>query len=134
MTLFNARVGFWMGKDAAADPAFAYEDLGNALRKVRIDFKIPITFDETRMRLRHERKNRCAIARINYSAVDGPCEARASDDRRDLPWAERWLVGRVLPACRECVSRAPGGGRRLAAHATVVSRGERNCDLIRETH
>ena len=54
MTLFNARVGFWMGKDAAADPAFAYEDLGNALRKVRIDFKIPITFDETRMRLLHE--------------------------------------------------------------------------------
>ena len=57
MTLFNARVGFWMGKDAEADPAFAYEDLGNALRKVRIDFKIPITFDETRMRLLHERKN-----------------------------------------------------------------------------
>jgi hypothetical protein len=31
--------------DAGADPAFTLEDLGNAVRKIQIDFGIPITFD-----------------------------------------------------------------------------------------
>ena len=30
--------------DAGADPTFTYEDLGNAVRKIRVDLGIPIDF------------------------------------------------------------------------------------------
>ncbi len=32
--------------DSGCDPAFTYEDLGNALRKVRIDLKVPVEFED----------------------------------------------------------------------------------------
>jgi hypothetical protein len=56
--------------DGGCDPEFTYEDLGNALRKVRIDLGIPIEFDEPSMALLQARKQRAARARIRYSAVD----------------------------------------------------------------
>jgi len=56
--------------DAGCDSAFSYEDLGNALRKVRIDLKVPIEFEDQDTRPLRERKRRCAIAKIRYSAVD----------------------------------------------------------------
>ncbi len=67
--------------DAAADPAYKYEDLANAIRKIRIDLGIPIEFDPPSLPMsptgwptekfsgRH-----CAIATINYHAVDGDVE------------------------------------------------------------
>jgi Patatin-like phospholipase len=51
--------------DGAADGDFEFNDLGNALRKVRIDTKIDIQFDESWDRLR-ERKDRWAVGRICY--------------------------------------------------------------------
>jgi hypothetical protein len=60
--------------DSGCDADFTYGDLGNALRKIRIDLKIPITFgEESNIPLRN-RKKRCSTARIHYSAVDGDCE------------------------------------------------------------
>lgn len=60
--------------DSGCDQRFTYEDLGNALRKIRIDLKIPIIFsDESMARLR-AKQQRFAVGRIVYSAVDGPCE------------------------------------------------------------
>ncbi len=56
--------------DAGCDPAFTYEDLGNALRKVRIDLKVPVEFEDQYIHPMREKKRRCAIARIRYSAVD----------------------------------------------------------------
>lgn len=60
--------------DSGADPDFTYEDLGGALRKIRIDMNIPIQFDEVLAAPLRAGKKRCAVARINYSAVDGDCE------------------------------------------------------------
>ncbi|MBZ5633278.1 MAG: patatin-like phospholipase family protein [Acidobacteriia bacterium] len=65
--------------DAGCDPDYTYEDLANAVRKIRIDLGIPIDFDDPHMPMsadkmptaRHSGKH-CAIARIRYSAVDGP--------------------------------------------------------------
>ena len=34
--------------DGGCDPDFHYDDLGNALRKIRIDLRIPIDFDDAR--------------------------------------------------------------------------------------
>ena len=56
--------------DAGCDPAFTYEDLGNALRKVRIDLKVPVEFEDRYIQPMREKKRRCAIATIRYSAVD----------------------------------------------------------------
>lgn len=54
--------------DSGCDPGFCFEDLGNALRKIRIDLGVPITFaagDEVETMLKHKR--RCAAATIGYS-------------------------------------------------------------------
>ncbi len=60
--------------DSGCDPDFTYEDLGNALRKIRIDLKIPVVFEDAGSAPLREKKRRCSTARIQYSAVDGNCE------------------------------------------------------------
>jgi len=57
--------------DSGGDPDFTYEDLGNALRKIRIDMGIPIEFTQALTAPLQARKKRCAVARIGYSNVDG---------------------------------------------------------------
>lgn len=56
--------------DGGCDPDFTYGDLGNALRKIRIDMKIPIDFEDGSFAPLKQHEKRCAIARIGYSAVD----------------------------------------------------------------
>jgi hypothetical protein len=63
--------------DASADPKYRYEDLANALRKIRIDLGIPIEFATPSMPISSEgdapslvNKHHCAIAQVFYSAVD----------------------------------------------------------------
>jgi hypothetical protein len=58
--------------DGGCDPGLAFDDLGNALRKIRIDLGIPIDFEEGRFGRLRARERRCALASIRYSAVDGP--------------------------------------------------------------
>ena len=60
--------------DGSADPSFHFDDLGNAIRKIRVDLAIPIVFPngvpiakEITPASKH-----CAVGRIAYSAVDGP--------------------------------------------------------------
>jgi hypothetical protein len=59
--------------DAGADPQYQFGDLGNAVRKIRIDLGIPIEFPDIPI---HKGEvcspgRYCAIGRIEYSAVDG---------------------------------------------------------------
>jgi len=59
--------------DAAADPDARFADLGNAIRKVRIDFGIPVEFEKAI--LISPRKDLptavfCALATVGYSKVD----------------------------------------------------------------
>jgi hypothetical protein len=56
--------------DSGCDERFCYDDLGNALRKIRIDLGIPIAFDDALMQPLRGRRRRCAVATIGYSAVD----------------------------------------------------------------
>jgi hypothetical protein len=62
--------------DAGADPKFAYEDLGNAIRKIRIDLGIAVEFEKP-MPMSPDRRptegrsaHHCAIGTIRYSAID----------------------------------------------------------------
>jgi hypothetical protein len=63
--------------DASADPKYTYEDLANAVRKIRIDLGIPIEFTTPSMPMPLAPEggpsiasHHCAIAQIYYNAVD----------------------------------------------------------------
>ncbi len=64
--------------DAGVDPAYTYEDLANAIRKIRIDLGIPIEFEPPSLPMSPSGKptgefsgQHCAVASILYHAVDG---------------------------------------------------------------
>ena len=61
--------------DAGHDPLCTFEDLGNAIRKIRIDFGIPIAFAKKILILPRSEKETglyCATAYICYKEADGP--------------------------------------------------------------
>jgi hypothetical protein len=65
--------------DGGADPKYAFEDLGNAIRKIRTDLGIPIDIANVTMVPRTEdgkpvTGEYVAVARIRYSAVDPGAE------------------------------------------------------------
>jgi hypothetical protein len=60
--------------DGGCDPDYHYDDLGDALRKIRIDMGIPIEFDDAGIRELRARRRRCAVGTIRYSVVDGDVE------------------------------------------------------------
>jgi hypothetical protein len=64
--------------DAGCDPHAAFEDLGNAMRRIRVDFGIPIVFENVPIYGREDARKAdatyCAVGRIKYSAVDGNVE------------------------------------------------------------
>jgi hypothetical protein len=71
------RAHFIVLSDAGADPSHAFEDLGNAIRKIRTDLGVPIDIAETYMMPRSagslEKEGRyVATATIRYTAIDGP--------------------------------------------------------------
>jgi hypothetical protein len=58
--------------DAGRDPAYVFADLGNAIRKVRVDLGIPIEIRVAPPKKSKGPVNHCAFGTIRYSAVDGP--------------------------------------------------------------
>ncbi len=60
--------------DAACDPNINHQDLGNALRKIRIDQGISIDFDDNSLQLLRQKKCRWATATVRYSRADGNIE------------------------------------------------------------
>jgi hypothetical protein len=71
------RCHFIVISDAGQDPECSFADLGESVRKIRIDFGIPIDFDQmdiyprSQVNTAKKRGCNCAIGRIGYSAVDG---------------------------------------------------------------
>ena len=68
--MVRRRCRYIVVSDAGCDAAFTYEDLGNALRKLRIDMKVPLDFVDDSFTALGQRTKRCAVARIRYSLVD----------------------------------------------------------------
>ncbi|MEP6764891.1 MAG: hypothetical protein ABJB66_11295, partial [Gemmatimonadaceae bacterium] len=71
------RCRFIVVSDASCDEDCSFNDLGNAIRKIRIDLGVPIVFEEPMMIVPRATKptkdNRAwAIGRIQYSCVDRP--------------------------------------------------------------
>lgn len=60
--------------DATADPEYRFSDLGNAVRKIRIDLGIPVVFSNMsihKYRPGDDGGRYCAIGRIRYACADG---------------------------------------------------------------
>ncbi len=68
--MVRRRCRYIVVSDAACDPRLTCQDLGNALRKIRIDMKIPVDFTDGSFQSLGRQTKRCAIARIRYSLVD----------------------------------------------------------------
>ncbi len=88
------RCHFIVVSDGGEDPEFTFEDLGNAVSKIRVDLGVPIKFEKILMRPRQPDgesydKARsessaalqpyCALARICYSCVDGVSSGQVED-------------------------------------------------------
>jgi hypothetical protein len=63
--------------DATADHGYAYKDLANAVRKIRIDLGIPISFQRFYIRPTDEKDvpKYCAVGTIDYKKVDRDANA-----------------------------------------------------------
>ncbi|MBI2525946.1 MAG: patatin-like phospholipase family protein [Candidatus Rokubacteria bacterium] len=95
--------------DAGCDPQCGFDDLGSAIRKIRIDLGVEIEMEAMKMRPRGRGPGACcAVGRIRYSAVDG---TSAADDG--------WLV---------YVKPALGGGE----PADVVAYARRSKEFPQE--
>jgi len=60
--------------DAGQDGDFRFDDLGGAVRKIRLDLGIPITFEngiQIYSRAQQKQGYYCALGRIGYPSVDG---------------------------------------------------------------
>jgi hypothetical protein len=58
--------------DAGQDFEYVFEDLGNAIRKIRIDLGIPIDIRVVSPKKSEDTVNHCAFGTIKYSAMDAP--------------------------------------------------------------
>ena len=58
--------------DAGQDSEYVFEDLGNAIRKIRIDLGIPIDISVVSPKKSEGTVNHCAFGTIKYSVMDGP--------------------------------------------------------------
>ena len=70
--------------DGSADPSGSYDDLGGAVRKIRIDFGIPIEFSSpfpiiSRPESEKGKGNYFAVGDIHYEAVDDPNDLQGYD-------------------------------------------------------
>lgn len=59
--------------DAGSDPKYAYDDLGNAVRKIRVDLGIEVEITKSGIIPPSQKKpgKYCAVGTIHYPAVDG---------------------------------------------------------------
>jgi hypothetical protein len=87
--------------DGGCDRELVLGDLGNALRKIRIDFGVPIDFLPGQLQALVERKSRHAVATIRYSATD----AEASDGL--LVYVKPLLLGTEPPDVRSYAAANP---------------------------
>ncbi|HEX7180856.1 MAG TPA: hypothetical protein VF756_03375 [Thermoanaerobaculia bacterium] len=75
--MVRRRCRFIVVCDAGRDTSYTFEDLGNAIRRIRVDFGISIDFDDRinifpKTREKNDPEARyCAVGTIRYDSVDG---------------------------------------------------------------
>jgi len=98
--MVRRRCRFVVVVDADCDPAFAFEDLGNAVRKIYIDLGVRITF-ENLGKLKN-RPNRKAFADAGVDGIPryalGTIDYQSADNSDGAPSCENGLVLYIKPA------------------------------------
>ncbi|MDH4233275.1 MAG: hypothetical protein OEW04_14750, partial [Nitrospirota bacterium] len=70
--LVRRRCNVIVASDASCDPNYTFEDLGNAIRKIRVDLGIPVEIDLSPLRPGNNSDRKyCAVGTIHYKCVDG---------------------------------------------------------------
>jgi hypothetical protein len=90
---------FILVSDAGADENYTFEDLGNAVRKIRIDFGVPIDF-ENPIEIRAQGGAPGAYwstARIRYSAIDMPAGGNPDEYDGVLVYVKPAVYGQLEP-------------------------------------
>jgi hypothetical protein len=73
--MVGRRCHYIVVSDAGCDPAYTYDSLGHALRRIRLDFGIPIDFEEPLAATIDGQGNGNpygAVGKIRYCVADGP--------------------------------------------------------------
>jgi len=72
--MVSRRCRFIIVSDAGCDPNYTFDDLGNAVRRIRLDLGVPILFPSLDITKAGQGTTNphAAIGRILYSVVDGP--------------------------------------------------------------
>ncbi len=93
--LVRRRCRYIVASDSEADPRFAFEGLGGAIRKCRADFGVEITLNTDPIRLSGGRSSsHCVVGTITYPEIDAGFAADACGiaDTNALPRATGWLL------------------------------------------
>jgi hypothetical protein len=69
--LVRRRCRFIVACDASQDPDKRFEDLGNAIRKVRVDLGVSIDINVSHLKGKSSDKKCCAVGTIHYKKDDG---------------------------------------------------------------
>jgi hypothetical protein len=72
--MIQRRCRYIVALDGSNDPNCRYEDLANAVRRIRIDMNIIVEFETASLELVRKQKKRCAIAKIHYKELDPSLE------------------------------------------------------------
>src|SRR5690606_32555715 len=73
-SMVQRRCGVIIVSDAGCDPAYTFDDLSNAVRRIRLDLGIPIEFEQIDMSKARQGNGNAhvAVGTIRYRVVDGP--------------------------------------------------------------
>lgn len=144
--LVRRRCKLIIASDASCDPKLEFEDLGNAIRKCRVDLGVEIKLDVTEMKAKKpEKRSRIAIGTIDYGAHGGgiliylkplrrgneSIDVRNyADTHKDFPHqatADQWFDEAQFESYRQLGLQS---GRTLARNCGLVDKARRSarCD------
>ncbi|MBC8031023.1 MAG: hypothetical protein H7Z16_12995 [Pyrinomonadaceae bacterium] len=81
--------------DASDDSEFKFDNLGNAVQKIRTDFGIPVDFEKMQIFPRKDNKTEggyCAIGTIKYSCVDTMSQVDATGKTVQVPAEDGTII------------------------------------------
>jgi len=110
--MVRRRCRFILVSDAASDPAGAFEDLGNAVRKIWIDLGVRIEFDRLDVKAPAEPAGRRRLLRIGLDPLPGSAGRGRNPDLCETG------VSRQRAARHPCLCGAPTSNSRMRARPT----------------
>ena len=94
--MVRRRCRYIIVSDAGADPECAFSDLGGAVRKVKIDFDVDISFDELSIYARDpDNREKARQRAFALGTIEYP-ESRYVGSERESPEARKARTGRLL--------------------------------------